>query len=228
MFVENWLQAKGKSAVTDQMPAWRRAHMSNLVKAFDFDHPDYSIPSIPTAASPSVDSSGVWNGYAVCEATYPTTRPPVPYGQQSAKSSLVTESGFKSVRGLLTEGRYLTFESNGYALTAKGSAVTTSKATASHNALAQRWVIHQVSDGGQGSASVTISSAVDGRYIAFGGKLTSNKSQAAVVKIVDQGNGAGYTIAPVQGYNAYYSISKSGSVSFSGAKGSFSIFSVTY
>jgi phospholipase C len=48
MFVETWLEALGyKGVVTDQMPAWRRAHMSNLVNAFDFDnvsfHPDKEL-----------------------------------------------------------------------------------------------------------------------------------------------------------------------------------------
>lgn len=39
MFVETWLEALGyKGVITDQMPSWRRAHMSNLVNAFDFDN----------------------------------------------------------------------------------------------------------------------------------------------------------------------------------------------
>lgn len=39
IFVEQWLEALGYSGVTtDQMPAWRRAHMSTLLNAFDFDH----------------------------------------------------------------------------------------------------------------------------------------------------------------------------------------------
>lgn len=99
------------------MAPWRRANMADLTKAFDFSSPDYSIPHMPNASYPSTDSKGNWNGYAVCEATYNVTRPPVPYGQQSEATSLVTEEGFKPVRGQLTEGRYLTFEVNGYALT---------------------------------------------------------------------------------------------------------------
>lgn len=45
---EQWLEALGhKGATTDQMPAWRRAHMSNLLNAFDFDHVSlYRDPSL--------------------------------------------------------------------------------------------------------------------------------------------------------------------------------------
>lgn len=36
---EEWLTAIGYDGVrTTEIPAWRRAHMSNLVNAFDFDH----------------------------------------------------------------------------------------------------------------------------------------------------------------------------------------------
>lgn len=48
----------------------------------------------------------------------PTQRPPVPYGKQEASTSLVSEQSFNQVRGPLTEGRYLAFEMNGYALSA--------------------------------------------------------------------------------------------------------------
>lgn len=33
---EQWLKTKGKNVVTDQIPAWRRANMADLTKAFDF------------------------------------------------------------------------------------------------------------------------------------------------------------------------------------------------
>lgn len=234
-FIEEWQKAKGKNVVTDQIPAWRRAHMSDLTKAFDFNNPDYSIPSIPTADTPTKDSDGNYNGYSVCEATYKVTRPPVPYGLQNTQDWADTESGFKCVRGLLTEGRYLTFESQGYALTAKGKSVTATKATSKHDSIKQRWVIHQVTDGGQGAATVTVTSAVDGRYIGSNGKLTKQQSQAATFQIVDQGNGAGYTIETTggSGYGygsrgSYVSINGWGQVSFGFQKGSFSVYSVTY
>jgi phospholipase C len=38
MFVEKWLAAKGYNVTTEQMPEWRREHMSDLTKAFDFNN----------------------------------------------------------------------------------------------------------------------------------------------------------------------------------------------
>lgn len=39
MFVEEWLEALGyKDVRSKEMPPWRRQHMSNLLKAFDFDN----------------------------------------------------------------------------------------------------------------------------------------------------------------------------------------------
>lgn len=74
-FVEQWLAAKGHNVKTKEMAAWRRANVADLVNAFDFDHPDYSIPNMPNISYPSVDSAtGKWNGYAVCEAAHPTSR----------------------------------------------------------------------------------------------------------------------------------------------------------
>jgi phospholipase C len=36
LFVESWLAAKGYNVTTEQMPEWRREHMSDLTSAFDF------------------------------------------------------------------------------------------------------------------------------------------------------------------------------------------------
>ena len=45
MFIETWLEAKGYSDVrSKEMSHWRRASMSNLVQAFDFDH--VSLPYV--------------------------------------------------------------------------------------------------------------------------------------------------------------------------------------
>jgi phospholipase C len=38
MFIEKWLASKGFNVETEQMPAWRRQHMSDLTKAFDFEN----------------------------------------------------------------------------------------------------------------------------------------------------------------------------------------------
>jgi phospholipase C len=53
MFVEEWLTAQGyKNVQQENITPWRREHMSNLLKAFDFDNPDYSLPTIASAPTP--------------------------------------------------------------------------------------------------------------------------------------------------------------------------------
>lgn len=203
MFVEKWAESKGYNATTTQMPAWRRENMADLTKAFNFDAPDYSIPSMPNISYPSIDAStGVWNGYAVCEATYNATQPPVPYGKQTAANSLISEQGSKQVRGMLTEGRYLVFEMNGYALDKSfGNSVSASKACAAHDIASQRFVLNQV-----GSNTFT---GVDG-----------------TLAITDMGNGKGYALMNQE--SAYLVIGENGRVSWSHQPAGFSVFSVTY
>lgn len=227
-FLEQWLAAKGyKNAITDQVPAWRRDHMSDLVKAFDFSRADLSKPSIVSAAPPSVTTGGQYNGYAVCEATYPSPRPIVPYGKQTANDSLSTENGFKPVRGQLTEGRYITFEMNAFAISyAKNSSLSTSMATTQHDTKAQRFIMHQLQ---AGANQFMISSALDGAFIGKTGHLTNGSSAAQTVNINDMGNGKGYSIQNV-GSRGYWSIDKSGKFSMTSGNNQmgFSLFSVTY
>ncbi|KAK5687882.1 hypothetical protein LTR17_026681 [Elasticomyces elasticus] len=164
--------------------------MADLTKAFDFDHPDCSIPKALNATYPSTDKTGQWNGYAVCEATYNVTRPPVPYGQQTEANSLVSEQGFKAVRGQLTEGRYLTFEMNGYALTSARGKLAASKATSKHNSKAQRFVIHQ------SGSKYAIVSAFDGTSVSGPGSMRPGRYSAAATKFTstDLANGQGYAV----------------------------------
>ncbi|KAL1961732.1 hypothetical protein VTN77DRAFT_1094 [Rasamsonia byssochlamydoides] len=213
LFLEEWLTAKGYQNIkTDQRVAWRHEHMSNLVNAFDFDHPDYSVPSIPTAPAPHLSSSGVWDGTALCEAQYPNSRPPVPYGEQNLTESLFFEDGFKEVVGYLTEGRYLVFEMAGFALTnpsANANAmghVTVSPATPDHSSKNQRWVIHYSQ--GEESGIFKVSSAPDGRYIGAGGRLlpASQQAQAADLRISFLGNGKGYTVQYADGNSSVIAI----------------------
>ena len=207
-FVEQWLAAKGYNATTDQMVPWRREHMSDLVRAFDFNNPDYSIPNLPVAETAHTNSEGDWDGYAVCEATYADPRPPVPYGKQNASIALFSEEGFKSVRGQLTEGRYLVFEMDGYALTGANGTLAASSATAQHESKNQRWVLHQVTAGGN---TFTLSNVIGG----------FNKT----VTIDDLGNGNGHT---VRSDGTYVAIDAAGQI-ISGTRSSgFKVFSVTY
>ena len=222
-FQEAWLAAKGYNVKTTQIPPWRAQNMADLTKAFDFSSPDYSNPNIPLPATPSTNDEGVYDGYAVCEATYPTQRPPVPYHNQTAANTITTETGFKSVRGQLTEGRCLTFEMNGYALANSNNALKASKATAKHALKPQRFVIHQLAAGGN---HFTISSDSNGKYItsttAFGAA-----AKAVAFAINDLGNGAGHTLQDTA-TGMYASIGKNGAVTFSKTAKGFSVFSVTY
>jgi phospholipase C len=136
----------------------------------------------------------------------------------------------------LTEGRYLTFEMNDFALTnpsanANSSGfVSVSPATSDHKSKNQRWVIHY----SQGSESGVfhISSALDGRWIALGGILVpaSENSLAADFKISYLGNGKGYTVQYALPKNrSYLSIGTDGDLKngTSSASG-FKVYSVSY
>ncbi len=83
LFVEKWQAVKGRDVRTDQMVPWRRSHMSDLTAAFDFAHPDYSLPVLPDAPPPHTDNKGAYDGSAFCAATYSVQRPPVPYSNIS-------------------------------------------------------------------------------------------------------------------------------------------------
>ena len=229
LFVEKWQAAKGVNVTTDQMGPWRRAHMSDLTAAFDFANPDYSIPALPYAIPPH-QTNGEYDGAAHCEATYPQQRPPIPYN--GAPGSVATdavaslsEQGFKEMRGMLTEGRYLVFEAGSVALTNAGgsaSAATTSAATSAHDSKSQRWVAHAVQIGG---AQFQFTSAVDGRWLENNGTLVSDESKAGVFTV---------SFAPAKGYALQ---NKCGKWLQPGSKGGISLgtsvaywktFSVTY
>jgi phospholipase C len=227
-FIEQWLAAKGVNVTSNQIPAWRRTHMSDLTKAFDFTNPDYSLPTIPDISAPSTDAKGNYDGYALCEATYPTQRPPVPYGEQTAESSLISESGYKCVRGDLTEGRYLVFEMNGYALTTGGSVLSASTATSQHDSVTQRWMAHQLVLGGN---EFTLSSAVDGKYIVANLEfleLSSEAKDAVAFTVRDLGNGKGHTLQTANGFISIQTNYTAGTISWSKDPVGFAVFSVTY
>ena len=215
--------------------------MSNLVNAFDFDHPDVSIPTIASVPTPlrkwsgpvttdgplgSLDGNYV--GTSRCLDTYNVTQPPVPYGpdNENANMMLQTEEGFKQVRGDLTEGRFLVFESNGKALAAVDNMLSATAVTATHNDIAQRWVLHV--QGEADSNIFTISSAVDGRYIASDASLTSDASKAATITISDLGNGQGYYLAYETGVLAMDSSGKMATSAAADETTGFAVYSVTY
>ncbi|GJN69914.1 non-hemolytic phospholipase C precursor [Purpureocillium lilacinum] len=214
MFVEQWAAAQGyKGVYSKELTQWRRDHMSNLVNAFDFTHSDTSCPDItqpPTPESLPDDGThysgnltlgsltGPWVGPAKCLQNHRTPRPDIPYGSSNANQNMTTlvEEGFKRVRGKLTEGRYLTFESRGYALTAiRDRYAGVTMATKHHNDIRQRWILHAVRGT---SDQFTIQSAWDKKYISGGtrylGTLTSDESRAQTFTVNYNPNGAMYTL----------------------------------
>jgi phospholipase C len=227
MFIEEWLAAKGKNVVTKEMAPWRRDHMSSLVNAFDFANPDYSLPSLPYAPPPHTDSSGNYDGSSYCESLYPVTRPTVPYSNQISPSNVssLSEQGFKSMRGALTEGRYIVFELGGYALTNAGKPATdftASKATSTHSSINQRWVVHSLVDGG---TTFTINSAKDGRYIGSHTSLIDSLSGAETYT-VSYAASKGYSLQKENG--KYLTIDGHGQVQISSSATFFKAYSVTY
>ncbi|EME78561.1 uncharacterized protein MYCFIDRAFT_80962, partial [Pseudocercospora fijiensis CIRAD86] len=141
LFLEKRLAAKGNPFTQHEMNTWRRANMGDLTRAFDFEHPDYSVPKMPNASYPSTDKK-------------------VPYGIQNETTALKTEQGFKVMRGNPTEGRYLVFEANGQSLTNSKGFLVGSQCKPKHDAKEQRFVLHQ-----QGLTKFTITSAVDGKAV---------------------------------------------------------------
>jgi phospholipase C len=186
--------------------------------------------------TPSEDANGNWDAASICQGTYgnPPPKPPAPFGPDNANSdpSKLSEEGFKSVRGYLTEGRYLVFEMNGYALTVGSNAtdITGTKAISDRSSKSQRWVAHATggtaTGGGEGSGTFVLSSAADGRYLADHTSLAQKRSGAETYTITDMGSGKGYSLMKENG--EYLSIGANGTIDVVKQARGFQLFSVTY
>ncbi|KAG5927950.1 hypothetical protein E4U42_001487, partial [Claviceps africana] len=136
LFIEAWAAANGynTTAVSTEgiLTPWRRRHMTDMVNAFDFDGPDYSVPKLTPVRTPEPRNdtnwsgdldlgslTGPWVGPARCKDGFAHGNyPPVPYGRPNAEQNMsaLVEDGFKQIRGAITEGRFVTMESNGLGL----------------------------------------------------------------------------------------------------------------
>jgi phospholipase C len=198
--------------------------MSSLVAAFDFGNPDYSLPNLPDAPAPHTNAQGVYDGSSYCESLYAVQRPPVPYGEQDTNVAAYSEEGFKSVRGALTEGRYLTFELGGYALTNPGGDdFTATKSSSGHSDISQRWVIHAL-DADDAGDTFYISSAKDGRYIGSHTSLVNHVTGAETYTIGFVA-GQGYSLKKENG--DYVTVDGNGNVQITSDVVYFGVFSVT-
>ncbi|KAF8588655.1 PLC-E [Ramaria rubella] len=229
---EKWLASKGKNVVTDQLNSWRREHMSDLVQMFDFAHPDFSLPDLPVPPLPLMNSQGQFIGSSVCQAMFPNPQPPIPYGQQTRETSLSIEDGFKAsyftVRGALTEGRYLIFESNrkALALSTDGKGLSVGLATPSHDVPSHRFVLHATADPPATTFTLQFAGTTVG-FVDSQTRLTVSSKEAAVFNITDLGSGKGYIVQEVPG-GRFLSMSANGGDVLLGDKSfAFQIFSVT-
>jgi phospholipase C len=152
--------------------------------------------------------------------------PSVPYGNQNTETALETEQGYKSVRGQLTEGRWLTFEHNGRAISNLGNisaSISTGAATRDHELKAQRWVLQQLLPGGD---KFHVYSALDQRYIVAGLGLGS-KSEAQNITITYSGSRGGYNLLQESG--EFIAIDHAAEIIQSSNQScGFEIYSVTY
>lgn len=68
--LEEWVgqNANGTyKAPASLISPWHRSTTSNLINLFDFNNPDFSIPTLPTVAKPATNSQGVWDPTEMCE-----------------------------------------------------------------------------------------------------------------------------------------------------------------
>jgi phospholipase C len=140
----------------------------------------------------------------------------------------LSEQGYKPMRGALTEGRYITIEANGFALTNPSistNQLSTTAALANHSDIHQRWVVHQL-DVALNVPQFNISSAVDGKYISQQTSLSTAVSGAEVYTVTFLGNGNGYTLQNENG--GYLTIDVNGNLVVSNMPQGFQFYSVTY
>lgn len=151
--------------------------------------------------------------------------------------SALVDDGFKRVRGRLTEGRYLTLETLGLALSNRdGQYVDATPTTKNHERIEQRWIIHAVP---AAYDEFYLQSAMDKKYIAGfpdTGKLTSDRANAQAFVFSYSPDGAVYgvrvTEVPVGGVSVSSQNPIAGSQSpvnwESPSLGQFEIYSVSY
>lgn len=147
--------------------------------------------------------------------------------------ALFFEDGYKEVVGYLTEGRYLVFSKNGYALRAHNNKwdLDTDKPGTAYDKKEQRWILHYTED--EESEIFTLENALDGRWLGPQGELydAGSGSSASHIRITFIGNGLGYTLQYAQS-GEYIDINYFGNLVLdhqdSGLGQGFRVVSVTY
>ncbi|KAF8510409.1 extracellular phospholipase C [Hysterangium stoloniferum] len=229
MFLEKWLASKGKNVTTNQLNSWRRENMADLTDLFDFAHPDLSIPSLPVPTPPMTDSKGQFIGTITCLTEFPNPQPMIPFGNQKLETSLFIEDGFKPVRGALTEGRFLVFESNGFALeyNSQTKGLSVERAVPNHDTPTHRFILHATAPPPATTFQLQFAGSPSRGFVDKNFKETTSIDSAAVFAITDLGNGKGYTIKLLSDGRFLAALEASEKIKLGGALGTFKIFSVT-
>lgn len=230
LFLEKWSAAHGKNWTSHELNPWRRKHMSDLLSAFDFTNRDTSVPNIPTMKNASKDPvTHKWNGAALCQKRYNNdNQPPVPYGNQTElKNGYEVEKGHKQVRGALSEGRHLVFETYNNALTAKDGKLQATEKKSKKDSKDQMFVLHWQGKEPKDNKGFKISTqGKNSSYITEDLKLSSKKDDGVVLFFEDKGNGKGHEI---KNGKKSLSMSKDGEINWVDSDATtFKIFSVTY
>ena len=227
MFLEEWAKAHGKPFHSKEINPWRRKHLSNLVKAFDFSKSDTSVANISEQKKPAQEKvTGLYYSVALCLARWlGPAHPPVPYGGENLNSNMDVESGFKPVRGDVTEGRYLAFEAWDYALTKQGDKLGASHKTDNHDNKDQLFVVHW--QGTEPRDQRFYISTFDKTKFVTENLGLGKSSDAAEFAIKDLGNGAGHIILNTK-TGKQINVGRDGSVSWKdGNASTYEVFSVT-
>ena len=225
LFLEQWAAAIGKPFISKEITQWRRNQLSNLVKAFDFSDPNTNVPSVPHVRTPSKDLiTGEYNGADVCQAVFfKHVQPKLPYKKLDSSNSMEVTKGFKRLRGDVTEGRRLTFEAYGYALSHSKSKLKSSSSKQEHNGKDQLFIVHW--QGSEPKDNRFWISTTDKRYLMDSLSLSKNENEAATFSLKDLGNGAGYAVTELSS-GKRLQLGQDGSV-YLGGENTFQIYSVT-
>jgi phospholipase C len=162
----------------------------------------------------------------------------IPYGEQDPADALWTESGYRPVRGILTEGRYLVFQepgssNRGLAVShtrGKSSLTSSSVPSRKESDPALRFIIYEQAIFPE--ADFLIRSAFldeSSGYLDSNLEFTS-RSRAATFSIDYNRDGTSYTIQAKTSKTSkkYISINKAGKTSLSSSPFEFHVFSVTF
>ncbi|THU97862.1 hypothetical protein K435DRAFT_838374 [Dendrothele bispora CBS 962.96] len=235
LFLEEWAAAHGTPFRSAEINDWRREHMSNLTNMFDWEHPDVSPVTLPFAEVPHSDLlTSLLDGPTNCERLFDgSIQPPIPYGNQTEEDALVTEQGFKSVRGSLTEGRFLVFESGDSAIALSSDNTTLGTANVSETKFdepSQRFVVYATDPSDASAKTFKISAGADlqgnstmyvNSDLGFG-----EKDDGAVFSVTFNGVSSGYVFEETESGKVLGIEDES--VALGDSQTGFKLFSVTF